>query len=246
MQYPSVQLDHTAYISSVGCYNDSVQVVFNNRKAFSIAQADWSSHKSGVILISTAPQCRLTTEPMERGYILVKSVTANNSTMTIVGKHEPVSFADAAGHETPIDFSFGNFQTNSTDGFNIPATGPMGIGNGTTVHPPFSPPNATLPASDTTLRDPSGDSSFDEDLDRQIGVMTTEEFETQMLGRYNVSLQDITEDDDIPDLLPGHKIRRRQLVRRGLFKSIKKGLKKVLCLLNRSLSRAFALPTQQI
>jgi hypothetical protein len=246
MQYPSVQLDHTAYISSVGCYNNSVRVVFNNRKAFSIAQADWSSHKSGVVLISTDPQCRLTTDAMERGYILVKSVTADNSTMTIVGKHEPISFADAAGHETPIDFSFGNFQTNSTDGFNIPATGPAGTVNGTGVHPPFSPPNATLPASNTTLQDPSGDSSFDEDLDRQIGVMTTEEFKTQMLGRYNVSLQDITDDDDIPDLLPGHKLRRRQLVRRGLFKSIKKGLKKVLSPLNCSQSRAFSLPTHQL
>lgn len=228
MQYPSVQLEHTAFISSVGCSNDSVRVTFNNRKAFEVAQTDWSSHKSGVILISTNPQCRLSTELMERGYILVRSVTVDNSTMTIVGRHKPITFAEAVGNETPIDFSFGNFQTNSTDGFNVPATGPAGRLNGTGVYPPFSHPNATVPASNNTLRDPSGDTSFDEDLDRTIGIMTAEEFKTQMLGRYNVSLEDILDDEDIPDLLPGHKIRRRHLVRRGLFKSIKKGLKKVL------------------
>ena len=245
MQYPSVQLDHTAYISSVRCYNNSVRVVFNNRKAFSLAHADWSSHKSGVVLISTDPHCRLSTELTERGYILVNSVAVDNSTMAIVGKHEPISFADAVGHETPIDFSFGNFQTNSTDGFNVPATGPTKKTNGTVVHPPFLPPNATAPASNTTLRDPSGDSNFDEDLDRKIGVMSTEEFRTQMLGRFNVSLKDINGDDDIPDLLPGHKIRRRHLVRRGLFGSLKKGLKKVLSPLDCSQNRILSLPTYQ-
>lgn len=231
MQYPSVQLEHTAYVSSVDCSNNSVRVVFNNQKAFSLAHADWSSHKSGLVLISTNPKCRLSTEVMERGYILVKSVAADNSTMTIVGKHETISFADAVGHETPIDFSFGNFQTNSTDGFNVPVTGPGGKGNGTAVQPPLWPTNNTSPIGSTPLRDPSGDTSFDEDLDRSLGVMTAEEFKTQMLGRFNVSLHDVSGDDDIPDLLPGHKLRRRQLRRRGLFGSIKKGLKKVLILL---------------
>lgn len=246
MQYPSVQLEHTAYVSSVSCSNDSVRVIFNNRKAFSLAQADWSSHKSGVILISTNSQCRLSTELMERGYILVRSMTADNSTMTIVGKHKPIGFAEAVGHETPIDFSFGNFQANSTDGFTVPATSSVGNLNGTAGHPLFSPPNTTVPVGNTTLRDPSGDSSFDEDLDRAIGIMTAEEFEIHMLGRYNVSLEDILDDEDIPDLLPGHKIRRRHLVRRGLFKSIKKGLKKVLNPLNCLKRRAFSLPTHKL
>ncbi|KAF2182325.1 hypothetical protein K469DRAFT_586259 [Zopfia rhizophila CBS 207.26] len=219
MQYPSVQLEHTAFVSSVACSNNSIRVAFNNRKAFSVAQADWSSYKSGVLLITADPKCRLSTEVMERGYVLVKNMTADNSTMTVIGQSEPVSFVQAVGQETPIDFSFGNFQANSTDGFNIPATGPPGKANGTAVYPPSSPAN-------TTLRDPSGDSGFDEDLDRKIGVMTTEEFETQMLRRYNVTLEDISGDDDIPDLLPGFGLRRRHLVRRGLFKSIKKGLKK--------------------
>ncbi|KAJ7122232.1 hypothetical protein C8R44DRAFT_981442 [Mycena epipterygia] len=74
-KYPTVSLERSRFISSVTCEptSDSMVVTFNDSKSFGTAVMDWSTHKSGFILISYVPGCGEGTDSSERSFHFVSN-----------------------------------------------------------------------------------------------------------------------------------------------------------------------------
>lgn len=75
--------------------------------------------------------------------------------------------------------------------------------------------------SGEVLKDPSGDSDFDEYLDSKIGKIDADALNNGTLAQFNITLEDFYGGSDLPDLAT------ENLTKRKIGDRIKKAVKKV-------------------
>ncbi|KAF2804907.1 uncharacterized protein BDZ99DRAFT_575098 [Mytilinidion resinicola] len=204
MNYPSVQLEHTNFVSSMTCSGDTATIILNDLKAFNIAVSDWSKQTAGLVLISTSPSCG-SGQPQEapRHYLLVSNLDHDDHAMAITGKIKHLDFTEAVAHDTPIDVKFGNFSLsgkepintynmsapggNSTEGYLVPLTGN---------------------SSNHLIHDDSFDSRLDDGIGR-INLNNLSDLNKTLPGATNFTLLGLSGNSNTTDLLRRSGLEKR-------------------------------------
>ncbi|KAF2452657.1 hypothetical protein BDY21DRAFT_154277 [Lineolata rhizophorae] len=223
MKYKTVQTEKSNFVSEVVCSGSSMTVRFSQQDACDLAWESWEEEEQYMV-ITDSSNCVGGGSTGERTFFRVDWATRNG--MEIVCEGEDIGFEESVDEEENIQLEFsqvGSNSGNSTAGFTANANAAANPTNAT-----------TLGNNETQLVDPSGDTSFDEELDAEIGVMDDEAL-AEYLGQFNLTIADFFEPDDLPDLVSeeagdlrkrvAHA--RRNLAKRGLFSRIKKAFKKV-------------------
>ncbi|KAF2495895.1 hypothetical protein BU16DRAFT_617426 [Lophium mytilinum] len=203
MKYPSVQLEHTSFVSSTTCLGDTATVVFNDLKAFNIAVSDWSKQTEGLVLISTSRTCASGQSQEARHYLLVSSINHDDRAMTITGNIKHLDFTEAVHHETPIDVKFGNFSPSGKEPIN---TYNMSAPRDNSTGGYFVPP----PGNSSSHLFP--DHGFDSRLDDRIGrinLNNPSDFNKTLPGATNYTLLAISGDSNSTNLLRRSGLEKR-------------------------------------
>ncbi|KAJ6619145.1 hypothetical protein B0H10DRAFT_1749987, partial [Mycena sp. CBHHK59/15] len=90
---PAVSLERSHFISSVTCnsVSNSMDVTFKDSVSFHTAVKDWSSHRSGFLLISYVAGCGLGTDSAERSFHLISHIVISNAHLHIICRTVPMS-----------------------------------------------------------------------------------------------------------------------------------------------------------
>jgi len=218
MTYPMIQLENSAYVDRVWCESTSgssrIHMKFSDDGAYNHAWQNWHdvtrTSKGDYVVLTDIQSCRTWSDDEERHFLRAVDEERDNSTLTITCAVEPITFSEAVGGDNNVAVTWEN----------------MGKGNGENgsfdAQANDAPQDPSFDASEPLLRDPSGDSSFDTQLDQQIGRIDLQTFNAGLQEQFNITLEDVFGENDLPDLVQKHSKRR-------LFRKIKRAVKKVPC-----------------
>ncbi|KAJ9635082.1 hypothetical protein H2199_008568 [Coniosporium tulheliwenetii] len=127
-QYPSVVLDHSIYIQSVGCAAGSLSATINNTKAFSHSANEWPAIPK-LLFITSSPDCGV---DGQNAFFLAESIKFDASRMTFVASGKMVELGDVF---EDIGIDFGNIQpSNSSSNSNSTAPAVCGSPSSSVVN----------------------------------------------------------------------------------------------------------------
>jgi hypothetical protein len=156
---PAVVLEHSSYITNIGCGSGKLTITFDDQKALQYALASWNAFPSkGFVLITHSASCGLET-PSERAWLLVLRVSQSGS--TIVVEYIEVPASDVIG---TVTITFGQTGNGGNGGGSKPSGGHSGgSGPHSTVssqtHRGSSTSSSSRSSSKTTSKSSSKSSS---------------------------------------------------------------------------------------
>ena len=233
--YPSVVLEHSAYVLSITVEGNALLITFTNASIYDYAEQAWSAVPS-FVLITYADGVGSSTE--QRTFWLVQGLSAGSAPNAILVQVEELAIEDAVGGidmvwgtYTPANGTSSGADSSGGSGTTASGYGSSSSGNGTssgnrtttgTDGTCGAPPSATIDGFPAAA---CGAANFDELLDNAIGYL---DFSSADLSATLQNFAPGLTDDDPSDYEdePSSKIRRRMLVqnhrlhRRGWFSSI--------------------------
>ena len=110
-----MRLDTTIYVSSISCTDSDAKIVFNNSEAYQVAASNWASQTGEFLLITYHDGCGDGYGNSQRDFVLIDSISTDDSSMTISGHIDHVNFQDAIDGNTDIRLSINNWVPASAD-----------------------------------------------------------------------------------------------------------------------------------
>lgn len=219
MSYPSVVLEHSDSVQSVGCENDILDIKFKTKKAFEYAESAWSSVPN-FVLVTNIAGCGSSTD--QRAFWLVDHLKVHDFDFSIivVTKQELV-IKDAI---QDVDMIWGTYKPDNSSTFfsSLSSPNPDGYPSGfpNTNQSNSSPGDCGRPPASKIDGFPTascGAPDFDQQLDNTIGYLDFNDSDySASLRAFAPGLEDFSSSDDqgfeSPDLR-----RRSILQRRGWF-----------------------------
>ncbi|KAH8649512.1 hypothetical protein BGZ60DRAFT_569901 [Tricladium varicosporioides] len=209
-EYPIIQTVNSKYYEKVWCDVSAgwVKMQFTTWDAYNYAWDSWHVKSRGkwgdYVVITPELSCKNYNATQQRYFIQAVSEQRDDASKTITCQTKDISLADTVG-EKPTEVEFENFnQPNVSAQANEATTN----GNFTNL-------------GGEVLKDPSGDSDFDEYRDTVIGRMDLDSLNNSTLSQFNITLEDFYGGSDLPDLV------KQNLGKRKIGDKIKKAVKKV-------------------
>ncbi|KAJ6625351.1 hypothetical protein B0H10DRAFT_639569 [Mycena sp. CBHHK59/15] len=112
--YPAVPLEHSRFISSVACntVSTSMTVTFIDSMSFQTAFDDWSTHRTGFLLISYVAGCGAGVESSERSFHLVSGIVASRKNLQIVCRAQTLPIHHTVDQDQEIHFHVATYSVN--------------------------------------------------------------------------------------------------------------------------------------
>ncbi|KAH8879751.1 hypothetical protein GQ53DRAFT_833907 [Thozetella sp. PMI_491] len=215
--YPIIQTVNSKYFEKVWCDISAgwVKMQFNSEDAYNHAWDSWHgkarSEWGDYVVVTPSLTCKNWDSAQQRHFIRAISETRDDDSMTITCKTQDISLADTIGDDKPMNIQFDNFNQK-----NVSALADETANGSQTFND----------LGGEVLREPSGDSDYDEYLDTLIGRMDLATLNSQTMEGFGLTLLDFYGTPDLPDLATENLIGSTRR-KRGLLSKIKKAVKKV-------------------